>query len=129
MRALSQTAWFVKVLADLQRPESLGADVRELGELVTICGQSEILPVLPFFSPFHFFALLYDWVFGQVHELVRSVPLYPRGQYLVNVSAEKHNGRHATALYGGMQYVRLRCAVFGGGKREDERRTDRTALV
>lgn len=60
---------FVKVLADLQRPESLGADVRELGELVTICGQSEIVPLLPFFSPFHFFALLYDWVFAKFTNL------------------------------------------------------------
>lgn len=60
---------FVKVMADLQRFGSLGGDVRELGEVVTIESQSEIMPVLPFFSPFHFFALLYDWLFGKFMNL------------------------------------------------------------
>lgn len=67
---------FVKVLADLQRPESLGADVRENGEVVMIEAQSEIVPVLPFFSPFHIFALLYDWLFA------RFTNLYTRYRYI-----------------------------------------------
>ena len=67
---------FVKVLADLQRFGSLGGDVRELGEVVTIEAQSEIVPVLPFFSPFHFFALLYDWLFS------RFTNLYTRYRYI-----------------------------------------------
>ena len=56
---------FVKVIADLQRFGSLGGDVRELGEVVTIEGQSEMKPVLPFFSPFWVFGAFYDWVFGK----------------------------------------------------------------
>ena len=56
---------FVKGIADLQRFGSLGGDVRELGEVVTIEGQSEMKPVLPFFSPFWVFGALYDWVFGK----------------------------------------------------------------
>lgn len=60
---------FVKVLADLQRPESLGADVRELGEVVTIEAKSEIVPALPFFSPFHLFALIYDWLYDKFTDI------------------------------------------------------------
>ena len=56
---------FVKVISDLQRFGSLGGDVRELGEVVTIEGQSEMKPVLPFYSPFWVFGALYDWVFGK----------------------------------------------------------------
>lgn len=52
---------FVKIFADLQRPESLGADTRELGEIVYIKEKSEPALTLPFFSPFYFFELLYLW--------------------------------------------------------------------
>lgn len=50
---------FVKVFADLQRPESLGADARELGEVVYIRENSEAAVTLPFFSPFYFFELAF----------------------------------------------------------------------
>ena len=53
---------FVKVFADLQRPESLGADARELGEIVYIDGNKEKTLTLPFFSPFYFFELGYLWL-------------------------------------------------------------------
>lgn len=52
---------FVKIFADLQRPESLGADTRDLGEVVYIKAKSEPALTLPFFSPFYFFELLYLW--------------------------------------------------------------------
>ena len=60
---------FVKVIADLQRFGSLGGDVRELGEVVTIEGQSDIVPVLPFYSPFWVFDTLFGWVFNKFANL------------------------------------------------------------
>ena len=52
---------FIKIFADLQRPESLGADARELGEVVYIDANKEKSLTLPFFSPFYFFELFYLW--------------------------------------------------------------------
>ena len=52
---------FVKIFADLQRPESLGADARELGEVVFIKEKSDPALTLPFFAPFYFFELLFLW--------------------------------------------------------------------
>lgn len=60
---------FVKVVADLQRFGSLGGDVRELGEVVTIEAQSDIVPVLPFYSPFWVFDTLFGWVFNKFANL------------------------------------------------------------
>jgi hypothetical protein len=54
---------FVKVFADLQRPDSLGADCRELGEVTYIEEKSTIEPVLPFFSLYYIFEAIIDWVF------------------------------------------------------------------
>lgn len=54
---------FVKVFADLQRPDSLGADCRELGELTYIEEKSEDEPVLPFFSLYYIFEMFIDWAF------------------------------------------------------------------
>lgn len=50
---------FIKVLADLQRPDSLGADARELGEIMNIKAKGDMSPVLPFFSPFYIIDLIY----------------------------------------------------------------------
>ena len=54
---------FVKVFADLQRPDSLGADCRELGEVTYIENKSDIEPVLPFFSLYYIFEWFIDMVF------------------------------------------------------------------
>ena len=43
---------FVRVIADLQRPEAWGAGGRELGDVVLIADKTKMLPVLPFFSPY-----------------------------------------------------------------------------
>ena len=99
---------FVKVLADLQRFGSLGGDVRELGEVVTIEAQSEIVPVLPFFSPFHFFALLYDWLFS------RFINLYTRYRYI------RADNTLSMYLFKGLTAVMQRhytavCNTFGCG--------------
>jgi hypothetical protein len=53
---------FVKVLIDEQRPESMGADVRELCDIVHICDTSKNKLAMPFF----FIAeLLYDFVLSR----------------------------------------------------------------
>lgn len=56
---------FVKIFADLQRPDSLGADARELGEIVEIKGKGEKTLALPFFAPFHIFNALFGWLYGK----------------------------------------------------------------
>lgn len=56
---------FVKILADLQRPESLGADSRELGEVEFICDKGTMSPILPFFAPFYVLDFLFSLCFGK----------------------------------------------------------------
>lgn len=60
---------FVKVFADLQRPESLGADARELGEIHYIEDKGEMDCVLPFFAPFYLLETLFAWTFGKFVDL------------------------------------------------------------
>ncbi|MCD8371860.1 MAG: hypothetical protein LUD27_00975 [Clostridia bacterium] len=69
---------FVKFFADLQRPESLGADARELGEVVYIDGQTESRPLLPFFSPFYLFEIVYQWLKGRFDKFYQNYR-YTRG--------------------------------------------------
>ena len=56
---------FIKIFADLQRPTSLGADARELGEIVEIKDKGEKTFALPFFAPFHIFNALFGWLYGK----------------------------------------------------------------
>lgn len=56
---------FIKVLADLQRPSSLGADALDLGEVVDIKDKGEMSLLLPFFAPFHIFDLLFTIIKGR----------------------------------------------------------------
>lgn len=56
---------FIKIFADLQRPTSLGADARELGEIVEIKKKGEKTLALPFFAPFYVFNFLFGWLFGK----------------------------------------------------------------
>ena len=74
---------FVKIFADLQRPESLGADARELGEIVYIEEHTDMQPTLPFFAPFYIFEALFAFVFGKFvdsyyqYRFVRSDKILP----------------------------------------------------
>lgn len=56
---------FIKIFADLQRPTSLGADARELGEIVEIKSKGEKTLALPFFAPFHLFNAVFGWLCGK----------------------------------------------------------------
>lgn len=76
---------FIKIFADLQRPESLGADARELGNITFIEDPGEVHPTLPFFSPFYWFDTLFKFVFRKFvkmyndYQFVRAdktLPLY-----------------------------------------------------
>lgn len=53
---------FIRIIADLQRPEAWGAGGRELGEIIYISNKSELAPALPFFSPYWFTQGLYSWI-------------------------------------------------------------------
>ena len=43
---------FIRIIADLQRPEAWGAGGRELGEVIYISEKDELQPALPIFSPY-----------------------------------------------------------------------------
>lgn len=53
---------FVRIIADLQRTSSLGADALELGEVIDIVDKGDMSPCFPFFSPFYIIALLQGWL-------------------------------------------------------------------
>ncbi|MBQ7326392.1 MAG: hypothetical protein IJW93_02820 [Clostridia bacterium] len=55
---------FIRIIADLQRPEAWGAGGRELGEVMYISEKSELAPALPFFSPYWFTQGVFAWVKG-----------------------------------------------------------------
>lgn len=103
---------FVKIFADLQRPESLGADARELGEVVYIKGKSDSALTLPFFSPFYFFELIYLWAKSRFDSSYPS-HRYTRGDYtllpylLKNVYAAMHGRYERTYNTFGRQVLAL----------------------
>lgn len=73
---------FVAVLGDLQRPSALGATDREIGELIYIDDKTEMVPVLPFYSPFWFFAAIHDFFESRFHNFYLTFR-YNRGDDIV----------------------------------------------
>lgn len=57
---------FLKIISDEQRAMSLGADARELFDVINIRDKEEIVLLMPFFS---LEELLYSWVFGKFRDL------------------------------------------------------------
>ena len=53
---------FVRIIADLQRPEAWGAGGRELGEVIYISDKSDLAPALPFFSPYWLCQGVFAWI-------------------------------------------------------------------
>ena len=53
---------FIRIIADLQRPEAWGAGGRELGEVIYIAEKGEEYPTLPFFSPYWLLQGLYSFL-------------------------------------------------------------------
>lgn len=53
---------FIRIIADLQRPEAWGAGGRELGEVIYIAEKDELAPALPFCSPYWLTQGIFVWV-------------------------------------------------------------------
>lgn len=53
---------FIRIILDLQRPEDWGAGGRDVGEVIYIADKSELIPVLPFFSPYWMFQGIFEWI-------------------------------------------------------------------
>lgn len=53
---------FIRIIADLQRPDAWGASGRELGEVIYISDKSELAPALPFFSAYWLFQGVFSWI-------------------------------------------------------------------
>lgn len=105
---------FVRVITDEQRPESWGADARDLCEIVHIRESGETCLAMPFFS---LAELLYSWLFGRFaglyyqYRFVRSdntLPMY----ILKAITAKIHH--YYTGIYNRFGYCRLRVQVESG---------------
>ena len=53
---------FIRIIADLQRPEAWGAGGRELGEVIYIEEAGTQYPALPFLSPYWLFEGVFSWL-------------------------------------------------------------------
>lgn len=105
---------FIRVITDEQRPESWGADARDLCEIVHIRESSETYLAMPFFS---LAELLYSWLFGKFAELyyryrfVRSDNTLP--MYLLKaVTAGIHH--YYTGIYNRFGFCTLHVQVESG---------------
>lgn len=105
---------FVRVITDEQRPESWGADARDLCEIVHIRESGETCLTMPFFS---LAELLYSWLFGKFaglyyqYRFVRSDNTLP--MYLLKaITAKIHH--YYTRIYNRFGYCRLRVQVESG---------------
>lgn len=105
---------FVRVITDEQRPESWGADARDLCEIVHIRDSGETRLTMPFFS---LAELLYSWLFGKFaglyyqYRFVRSdntLTMY----VLKAITAKIHH--YYTGIYNRFGYCRLRVQVESG---------------
>ena len=105
---------FVRVITDEQRPESWGADARDLCEIVHIRESGETCLAMPFFS---LAELLYGWLFGKFaglyyrYRFVRSDNTLP--MYLLKaVTAKIHH--YYTGIYNRFGFCTLRVQVESG---------------
>ena len=105
---------FVRVITDEQRPESWGADARDLCEIVSIRESSETRLAMPFFA---LEELLYDWLFGKFaglyyqYRYVRSDNTLP--MYLLKLLTAKVQ-HYYTGIYNRFGYCTLRVQVESG---------------
>lgn len=105
---------FVRVITDEQRPESWGADARDLCEIVHIRNSGDMSLAMPFFS---FAELLYDWLFGRFTRLyykyrfVRSDNTLP--MYLLKAFVAKIN-HYYTGIYNRFGFCTLSVQIESG---------------
>lgn len=105
---------FVRVITDEQRPESWGADARDLCEIVHIRESGEPRLAMPFFS---LAELLYSWLFGKFaglyyqYRYVRSDNTLP--MYLLKLFTAKVQHYYA-GIYNRFGYCTLRVQIESG---------------
>lgn len=105
---------FVRVIADEQRPESWGADARDLCEIIHIRESGETRLAMPFFTHVE---LLYGWLFGKFADLyykyryVRSDNTLP--MYLLKGVTSKLQ-HYYTRIHNTFDYCPLRVQVESG---------------
>ncbi len=105
---------FVKVITDEQRPESLGADARDLCEIVHIRNASQIKLAMPFFN---LTELFYDFIFSKFEKLYYKYR-FTRGDntllmYLLKSFVAKFNGYY-NGIYNTFGYCKLDVDVENG---------------
>lgn len=105
---------FLKIISDEQRAMSLGADARELFDVINICDRSETVLMMPFFS---LEELLYGWLFGKFRDLYTQYR-YNRGDntlfmYLIKGVAARFN-HYYNRIYNVFGCSRLRVQVESG---------------
>ncbi|MDD3831658.1 MAG: hypothetical protein PHW00_03255 [Clostridia bacterium] len=95
---------FIKVFTDEQRPESWGADARDLADIVTIVKSGESKMSLPFFT---IEEMLYEWSFNSFINLYYDFR-YRRGDNTLLIHILKHFAsglyRHYSRLYNRFGY-------------------------
>lgn len=122
---------FIRIIADLQRPEAWGAGGRELGEVIYISEKSELSPALPFFSPYWFCQGLFSWFKGVWDDFyITYIENRSDGTLLVylakNLTAAMNN--HYDKINGllGMQTLSLE---IQSGRLDGEVKTEKWRLI
>lgn len=108
---------FIRIIADLQRPEAWGAGGRELGEVIYIAEKGELYPVLPFISPYWLMEGLFSWIKSKWSNF-HSEYIYVRRDetlfsYLVNNVTNKVN-KHYDKVNGQFGAFALELEVQSG---------------
>lgn len=105
---------FIKVFVDEQRPESWGADARELSEIVHIVARNNKKLAMPFFA---IEELIYDFVFSRFVNLYKKYR-YLRGDntlsmyVLKSICAKIHS--YYTGIYNRFSYIPCDIALEAG---------------
>lgn len=105
---------FLKVISDEQRPESFGADARELFDVIHIKERGEDKLAMPFFS---LGELLYGWIFGKFRDSYTQYR-YNRGDNTLFMHLYKSLAARVERYYKGIHnlfgFNRLRVQVESG---------------
>lgn len=105
---------FIKVFVDEQRPDSWGADARELSEIVHIVARNDKKLAMPFFA---IEELIYDFVFSRFVNLYKKYR-YLRGDntlsmyVLKSICAKIHS--YYTGIYNRFSYIPCDIALEAG---------------
>lgn len=113
---------FVRVITDEQRPESWGADARDLCEIVRIEESDETTLAMPFFS---LGELLYGWLFGKFSSVYSQYRFKRSDNVLSMYIIKKLTAKlqdYYTGIYNRFGLCRLHVSVESGtqdGKKEN----------